>query len=144
MSYSELGRRVGLTPPAVIERVRRIEESGVITGYRADVNVEKLGRPLAVIIRLAGNHGGCTDARGCILDAFIQRTPEILQCDHVTGEDCYVIKAAVNSTQHLESLLSRLAVHGKTTTSMILSSPVTYRVVEPQFGDERVLQDRGE
>src|SRR3712207_257905 len=90
LSYSELGRRVGLTPPAVAERVKRLEEAGIITGYRAELDLSKLGLFLTVIIRLAprGRPSGELGARLAVL-------PEVLECHHVTGEDCFVMKVAV-------------------------------------------------
>lgn len=126
ISYTELGRRVGLTPPAVIERVRRLEDSGVISGYRVDLNMDRIGRPLKAVIRIAQN-----DARGCNLGAVLRDMPEVLETDRITGEDCYTLKVAVASPERLEDFLDRLAVYGKTTTSIVLSSPIRYRVVQP-------------
>jgi Lrp/AsnC family transcriptional regulator, leucine-responsive regulatory protein len=126
VSFSELGRRVGLTPPAVAERVRRLEEAGVITGYRAQLDVAKLGLPLSAIIRLAPR---ARDARE--VGRLVRSLPEVLECHHVTGEDCYVLRVAFPSMGHLESLLEQLLRCGITTTSMVLSTPVTHRVVGP-------------
>ncbi len=127
VSFTELGRRVGLTPPAVAERVRRLEEAGVITAYRAEVDVAKLGLSLTAIIRLAPRGG---DARE--IGRLVRALPEVLECDHVTGDDCYVLRVAVPSMGHLEALLEQLLRRGNTTTSMVLSSPVTHRVVGPE------------
>jgi Lrp/AsnC family transcriptional regulator, leucine-responsive regulatory protein len=126
MSYTELGRRVGLTPPAVIERIRRLEDSDVIAGYRVELNMERVGRPLKAVIRIAQN-----DARGCNLGAVLREMPEVLECDRITGEDCYTIKVAVATPERLEDFLDRLSVYGRTTTSIVLSSPISHRVVEP-------------
>jgi Lrp/AsnC family leucine-responsive transcriptional regulator len=126
VSFSELGRRVGLTPPAVAERVRRLEEAGVITGYRAQLDVAKLGLPLSAIIRLAPR---ARDARE--VGRLVRSLPEVLECHHVTGEDCYVLRVAFPSMSHLESLLEQLLRCGITTTSMVLSTPVAHRVVGP-------------
>ena len=125
ITFSELGRRVGLTAPAVAERVRRLEEAGVIVGYRVDLDVRRLGFPVTAIIRLQMTEGSC--AR---FAAVAPEFAEVQECHRVTGGDSYVMKVVVASIQHLESLLDRLGVHGTTTTSVVLSSPVQHRTVE--------------
>ena len=127
LSYSELGRRVGLSPPAVAERVRRLEEAGIIRGYRADVDIAKLGLPLLGFIRVATREGRCPQ-----FAALAAELPEVLECHRVTGGDSYIAKFAAASMQHLELLLNRLMPHGQPTTSLVLSSAVTSRVVRPQ------------
>jgi Lrp/AsnC family leucine-responsive transcriptional regulator len=127
LSFSELGRRVGLTPPAVAERVRRLEEAGIIAGYRVDLNVKKLGLPLTAIIRLAPRGRDPRD-----VSRLVTTLAGVLECHHVTGEDCYVLKIAVPSMEHLERVLECLRQCGDTTTSMILSSPVTWAKVGPE------------
>jgi Lrp/AsnC family leucine-responsive transcriptional regulator len=124
LSYSELGRRVGLTPPAAAERVRRLEEAGVIAGYHAQLNLDKLGLPLRAIIRLAPRNRPASE-----LSRLLSELPDVLECHHVTGEDCYVMKVAVRSVGHLEALLERLLQYGQSTTSIVLSSPVTHRLI---------------
>src|SRR6266852_1986704 len=126
VSYSELGRRVGLTAPAVAERVKRMEEAGIIQGYRVDLNLEKIGVPMQAYVRLA------TDERMCLRFGGIARDfPEILECHRVTGGDSYIMKVAVASVRHLELLLDRLMQYGNTVTSMVLSTTVTNRVIAP-------------
>ena len=127
LSFSELGRRVGLTPPAVAERVRRLEEAGVITGYRLELNIERLGLPLLAWVRLAPR-GGTPPSE---IKQAVANLTEVLECHHVTGEDCYVMKVAVASVHALEGLLERLLRFGNTTTSIVISSPVTGRVIGP-------------
>jgi Lrp/AsnC family leucine-responsive transcriptional regulator len=124
LSYSELGRRVGLTAPAVAERIRRLEEAGVIAGYHAELNLAKLGLTLQVIIRLTAPEGKCAH-----FASVAQQFPEILECHRVTGTDSYVLRACLASVPHLEQLLNRLAQHGGTMTSIVLSSPITHRVI---------------
>ena len=124
LSYSELGRRVGLTAPAVAERIRRLEEAGIIVGYHAELNLARLGLPLQVIIRLTAPEGKCA-----LFAAAAQDFPEILECHRVTGTDSYVLRACLASVPHLEQLLNRLAQHGGTMTSVVLSTPVAHRVV---------------
>lgn len=126
IGYTELGRRVGLTPPAVAERIHRLEGAGVITGYRVELDTEKLGLPIVAFIRLSTN-----DVKSGRVDALARSLPEILECYRVTGDESYVMKAAVASVQHLEALLSRLLAVGQPTTSIVLSSTVTRRVIEP-------------
>lgn len=125
ITFSELGRRVRLTPPAVAERVRRMEEAGIITGYRAEVNRERLGLPVTAFIRITARGTACarlgTDIRGF---------PEVLECHRVTGEEAYIAKVAVRSVEHLENLIDRVMPYGETITSIVLSAPVTHRVVE--------------
>ncbi len=126
LNFSELGRRVGLTPPAVAERVHRLEESGVIRGYHTELDFERIGLPLMAVIRIA------TDEHAVVhFGSVAKDMPEVLECHRVTGEDTYMTKVAVASVRHLEGLLDRLRPYGQTVTSIILSSPVTNRVVTP-------------
>lgn len=130
IGYTELGRRVGLTAPAVAERIRRLEECGIITGYRLDLNVEKLGLPILAFIRLAA-----TDVKSGRIDAAVRSMPEVLECHRVTGDDAYIMKVAVASVQHLETLISTLLTLGQPTTSIILSTPVPHRIIDlPMHG----------
>ncbi len=126
LSFSELGRRVGMTAPAVAERVRRLEERGIIRGYRLELDVERLGLPLQALVRLA-NRGASSQE----ITRTIRELPEVLECHHVTGEDCYVLKVAVPSMRQLEALLERLLRFGSTTTSIVISTPVTRRTISP-------------
>src|SRR5438128_1096494 len=103
LSYSELGRRVGLTAPAVAERMRRMEEAGIISGYRVELNQEKIGRPLLAFIRLATDRANCAQF-GAVA---ARELPEVLECHRVTGGDSYIAKVAVRSVQHLEDMLNR-------------------------------------
>src|SRR5438105_8880430 len=121
LSFSELGRRVGLTSPAVAERVRRLEDAGIITGYRLELNVERLGLPLLAFVRLASR-----DSTSAQVRQAVQNIPEVLECHHVTGEDCYVMKVAVPSVRHLEGVLEQLLRYGNTTTSIVISTPITW------------------
>ena len=133
VSWSALGRRVGLSAPAVAERVRRMEDAGLVTGYRADVDLEKLGFPVSAIIRVSASEEKCPP-----LKALVKTLPEVLACHHVTGSDAYVLTVAATSVKHLESVIERLGRYGTPTTSVILSSPVTARPVEPRTVGRRV------
>lgn len=126
LSYTELGRRVKLTPPAVAERVRRLEEAGVIAGYHADLDPVRVGLPLTAFIRVKCYGGRCAD-----LGTFALDLPEVVECHRVTGEESYVVKVMVRSVEHLQGLIDRLMPYGDTTTSVVLSSPVTHRALDP-------------
>tara|TARA_B100001123_G_scaffold444693_1_gene594238 strand:- start:835 stop:1332 length:498 start_codon:yes stop_codon:yes gene_type:complete len=125
LSYRELGRRVGLSSPAVAERVRRMEEMGLITGYRATLDPSKVGYPIMVFINLK-----TTGQHHQRLDNTAQTLNEILECHHVTGQDNFIIKAIVSSLIHLEDLIARLRSYGDTTTSIVLSSPVRDKPIQ--------------
>ncbi len=125
LSFSELGQRVGLSSPAVAERVRRMEDAGIITGYRAEVNTARIGYPIIAIIRINNSPGQrCTR-----LTASAQEIPEVLECYRVTGSDSLVMKVMASSVEHLESLIDRLSEHGQLTTSIVLSTVVGRRIV---------------
>ena len=125
-SYAELGRKVGLTPPAVADRIRRLEAAGVITGYHAAVNPAKLGLPLTAIIRFKG-----VEAQYTRIMELIEGCPEIIECHRVTGDDCMTLTAAVSSVGHLQDLIGRLTPYGASHTSLVLSSPLQHRPIGP-------------
>jgi Lrp/AsnC family transcriptional regulator, leucine-responsive regulatory protein len=127
LSYSELGQRVGLSSPAVAERIRRMEDAGIISGYHTEVNRAKIGFPITAIIRMSTFAGErCTRFAG-----FAQDIPEVLECYRVTGSDSLVIKVMASSIEHLETLIDSLSAHGQLTTSMVLSTPVERRTITP-------------
>src|SRR5690349_10050253 len=125
LSIAELGRRVGLSPPAVAERLQRLEREGVIRGYRAEIDPAALGYGLSAIIRVRPMPRQLQRIAELVRD-----TPEVVECHRITGEDCYLIKAHIRSMGHLEEILDALAPFGQTTTSIIQSSPVEGRGVE--------------
>jgi Lrp/AsnC family leucine-responsive transcriptional regulator len=124
LSLAELGRRVGLSPPAVAERVQRLERDGVITGYRATVDPRALGYALTTVIRIRPAPRQIPKVAELARD-----TPEVVECHRITGEDCFFMKATVRDVEHLEELIDRFVVYGQTTTSIIQSSPVPGRGV---------------
>jgi Lrp/AsnC family leucine-responsive transcriptional regulator len=126
LSFAELGRRVGLSTPAITERVRRMEEAGIITGYHASVDPSKAGFPIVVYMRLAISGGENMVSRATVA---LKRIPEILECHRVTGTDSFILRAGLLSVAHLESLIDRLTPFGMTSTSTVLSSPVPYRAL---------------
>ena len=122
MSLAALGRRVGLSAPAVGERLGRLEQAGVIRGYHADVDPRALGYELSVILRIR------PAARMIPKVADLARgTPEVTECHRVTGDDCFVMRLHVRDVAHLEELIDRFVLYGQTTTSIVQSSPVPGR-----------------
>lgn len=137
LSFTELGRRVGLSLPAVAERVRRMEDAGIITGYRADVDATKIGMSMTVFVRLT-----TTGTQYPKIIALAQELPEVLECHHLTGTDSFIMKVIVSSIAHLETLITQLSTYGQTTTSIVLSSPVVKRVLTKGLieGDDASLK----
>jgi Lrp/AsnC family leucine-responsive transcriptional regulator len=122
LTQAELARRVGLSSPAVSERLQRLELQGVIRGYRAEIDPAAAGFGLSVIIRVR------PAPRQLHKVAELARSsPEIVECLRITGEDCYLIRAHVRDVGHLEGLIDELAPYGQTTTSIVQSSPVPAR-----------------
>ncbi len=124
LSFAELGRRVALSAPAVADRVRNLEARGVIQGYRAELNLERLGRPILAFVRVRCRSG---DHRP--FEKAIRDRPQILECHHVTGEDCFVVKVAACSMRDLEQIVGHLARLGSTTTSLVFSTLIDRRVI---------------
>jgi Lrp/AsnC family leucine-responsive transcriptional regulator len=122
LSLAELGRRVGLSSPAVAERLGRLEAAGVIRGYRAEIDPRAVGYAFSVVIRIRPAPRELRKVADVARD-----TPEIVQCDRVTGEDCYVMRAHVRDVEHLEEVIDRFAIYGQTTSSIVQSSPVPAR-----------------
>jgi Lrp/AsnC family leucine-responsive transcriptional regulator len=124
LSLAELGRRVSLSSPAVAERLRRLEDDGVITGYRAMVDPRRLGYVFGVVIRIRPAPG-----KLAIVADVARSTPEVVECHRVTGDDCYIAIAYVRDVEHLEQVIDRFAAHGQTTSSIMQSSPVPRRPI---------------
>ena len=120
---AELARRVGLSAPSTGERVRRLEEAGVILGYGARIDPARLGRPLAVLIRARPSPG----EMGRMVEA-IRATPQIVSCERVSGEDCFVARAHVADPLELEAVIDRLVPFGATNTALVQSTPVEPRM----------------
>ncbi|WP_369030854.1 MULTISPECIES: Lrp/AsnC family transcriptional regulator [Streptomyces] len=122
--FTELARRVNLSASATKERVRRLEEAEVITGYRAEVDPERTGYPVMAVVRLKYPGPG---TRHEPLRRLLAERPEILECLRTTGDDCYIMKVAATSTAHLEEIVDELAEFGSTTTNLVLSRTLPLR-----------------
>lgn len=123
MSLKVLSARVGLTSPSTAERLKRLEERGIIQGYGARVNLATLGYTLQALVRVRPLPGLLHK-----VDKYIQQMPECIESDKVTGEDCFVIRLVVRSIEQLDTLLDGLAEHAQCNTSIVKSSPVTRRL----------------
>ncbi|MEV7012651.1 Lrp/AsnC family transcriptional regulator [Streptosporangium sp. NPDC051022] len=126
LSYNELARRVHMSAPAVAERVRRLEETGVITGYHARVNPALAGRGVAALIRMT-----CYGPRCVLRDEQALAWPEILEVHRVTGDTCCLLRVAASSMIAFEELIDKLAPYGHPSSMMVLSSPVPWRPLSP-------------
>ncbi len=122
--YAELARAVNMSSSAVTERVRRLEEAGIIGGYTAVVDPEKLGMPVLAFVRLRYPNGNYKPFHD-----LLASTPEILEAHHVTGDDCFVLKVAARSMRHLEEVAGRVGALGAVTTSVVYSSPLPRRAL---------------
>lgn len=125
LSYRELARRVHLSAPAVADRVRRLEQSGVITGYHAHVDLAQAGRGVVAMVRMS-----CYGARCMLRDPQALAWPEILQVHRVTGDTCCLLRVATSSMAAFADLIDRLARYGQPSSTMILSSPVPWRPLD--------------
>src|SRR5918998_3641969 len=123
-SFADLARAVAMSPSAVAERVRRLEETGVIAGYRATVDPARVGLDVMAFVRLRYPTGNYRP-----FHALLDSTPEIMEAHHVTGEDCFVLKVVTRSMRHLEEVTGRIAGLGPVTTSVVYSSPLPGRRV---------------
>jgi Lrp/AsnC family transcriptional regulator, leucine-responsive regulatory protein len=118
---AELARRVGLSSPAVAERLRRLEDSGILS-YRAEVSPRALGYTMCAIVRISPVGGGLR-----LIPGIAREVPNVTECHRITGEDCYFIKVYLRSIEELEPILDLFTPHGRTTTSIVHSSPVPSR-----------------
>jgi len=125
LSYSELGRRVGLSAPAAAERVRKLEDKGVITGYSARVDPAKVGLPLLAFIQLRCDPGQCL-----LKTASADEFPEVLEMHKLSGSHCSLLKVAVSSMQHLEAFNERLGRHGPLICNIVTSSALSARAID--------------
>ncbi len=126
VSFAELGRRVGLSTPAIAERVRRMEDEGIIRAYRAEVNPTSIGLPITAFIRMS--------IVGNVLAKLTERVhsmPEIVECHRGTGEDSFILKVNVVSVEHMKDVIDRLTPFGTTSTSLVLESLIERNLLSP-------------
>jgi Lrp/AsnC family leucine-responsive transcriptional regulator len=124
LSMSELARRVGMSAPAVTERVQRLEAAGVIVGYRLDIDPAALGMPVTALVRIRPGPGQLPK-----IALAAQETAEVVECHRITGEDCFLLKIHAPSIGELEEILDRFLLFGQTTSSIVVSTPVPARAL---------------
>jgi len=122
LSMSELARRVGMSAPAVTERVQRLEAAGVIVGYRMDIDPAALGMPVTALVRIRPGPGQLPK-----IALAAQETAQVVECHRITGEDCFLLKIRAPSIGELEEILDRFLLYGQTTSSIVVSTPVAAR-----------------
>jgi Lrp/AsnC family leucine-responsive transcriptional regulator len=126
ISFAELGRQVGLSTPAVIERIQKLEDAGVILGYHAQINPAAVGLSVHAIIRITVD--------GSRIPGFAEQTrriPEVLCCHRITGSESYLVEVSVRDTQHLEDVIDALMPYTATTTSLVLGSAFDWKPITP-------------
>jgi len=123
ISLKELAQAVGLSSPSAAERLRRLEDRGVVTLFTIDLDPAAIGYSLQAIVRVRPLPGQLH-----IVERIIQDTPEFIECDKVTGDDCFIARLVVRSMGELDSILDKVAERAETNTSMIKSSPVKRRL----------------
>jgi Lrp/AsnC family leucine-responsive transcriptional regulator len=129
MTLAELGRRVGLSAPAVAERLQRMEAEGVIRAYRAELDPRALGYSLGAVLRIRPAPRQLSKVA-----ALAKDTPEVTECHRITGEDCFFMRLHVRDVDHLEEVIDRFVPYGQTTTSIMQSSPVPARGLALDLG----------
>jgi Lrp/AsnC family transcriptional regulator, leucine-responsive regulatory protein len=122
MSVSELARSVGMSAPATRERIQRMEEAGVIRGFRLEIDPAALGYPIAAFIRVRPMPGKLPK-----IAELAVAMPQVVECHRITGEDCFVLKVGLDSLDNLDVILDQFLVYGQTTTSIVQSTPVAPR-----------------
>ena len=122
ISMSELGRRLGMSAPAVTERLQRLERAGVVTGYRVEVDPAALGLPVTAFARIRPTAGQVAN-----IAEVARSLPQVTECHRVTGEDCFLVKIHAAAVDQLEEVLDRFLLYGQTVTSIVVSTPVPPR-----------------
>ncbi|MFJ6325701.1 MULTISPECIES: Lrp/AsnC family transcriptional regulator [unclassified Rhizobium] len=123
ISLKELAEAAGLSSPSAAERLRRLEERGVISAFTVDIAPETIGYPLQAIVRIRPLPGQLH-----VVERIIQETPEFIECDKVTGDDCFIGRLVVRSMGELDGILDKITERAETNTSMIKATPVKRRL----------------
>jgi Lrp/AsnC family transcriptional regulator, leucine-responsive regulatory protein len=121
---SKLARRIGMSNPAVKERLIRLEEAGILAGYRLELNPRELGYAVTAFVRVRPLPGRLNK-----IAELAQTIPEVTECHRVTGEDCFILKVFLKQISDLDRVLDKFLMHGQTTTSIVQSSPVPPRSI---------------
>ena len=122
ISYTELSRRVHLSPPAVAERIRRMEDAGILVGYHAQVDPSRLGWAIHAIVRMP-----CHGTKCVLRDASVREWPEVIAIDRVTGDSCSILRVITPTIAEFESLIDRLAPFGQPSSMMVLSTALSWK-----------------
>lgn len=122
MGISDLARRVGMSAPSVRERLTRLEEAGIITGYRLELSPIALGWPITAFVRVKPMPGQLPQ-----IAQLAKTLPQVAECHRITGEDCFIMKIYIDALENLDEILDKSLVYGQTTTSIVQSSPITNR-----------------
>lgn len=136
LSFKRLAALINLSPPAVAERVRRLEESGAIAGYQARVDPAKVGLPVSAFVQMR-----CALGRCLLKTTAAEDLPEVVELHKLSGEWCTMLKVRATSMRHLEGLLERLGEHGDMNSHIVLSTPYEGRAVEPASAEVRPVTD---
>ena len=133
LSYTELGQRVGLSLPAVTDRIRRMEEAGILTGYHAEVDFERVGLPVQAIVRLESLGGRSCD----YVAEQANQIPEVVEIYRVIGDDSIVLRVAATTINHLTRVIDQLSQYGIPTTSIVRSRPTKRHVIAPEIFEHK-------
>jgi Lrp/AsnC family leucine-responsive transcriptional regulator len=128
VSYSELAKRVGLSVPATIERIRKLEDAGVITGYHAQIDPKAIGLSLLAIVRFSG-----TGSQLAALARRSEKIPQIIRAYRMSGDTCFLAIVVAESTDQLEKVLDEISAYGQASTSIVVSTPVSHRHIDPRL-----------
>lgn len=125
--FAELGRRVGLSTPSAAERVHKLEESGVIVGYHAQIQPEKIGLTMTAFVKVSVA-GDCLSR----FSEIVTQVPEVIECHRVTGAESFILHVAVEGSLHLQQVIDSLMPYVSTNTSIILGSPISWNPLRPR------------